>query len=77
MSNELQTCIRCKKTRTVLRNQNGDPECASCGNDIYFGRVSKGEIVELKIDMTVVKQETLAEIQSLIQRDMEAHKNHA
>lgn len=74
---DLQTCIYCNSTRTVRRNSNDEPECASCGNRNYSNKVLKGEIVELKIDMTIVKRSTLLEIQSLIQRDMEAHKQDA
>jgi len=43
--------------------------CASCANARYLGRVTTGEIVEIRVDMSKVKRETLDKIKMLIAID--------
>lgn len=64
-------CIVCSKMKTTYRNDNGVPICASCSNAQYSADKMAGRIVELKIDMRKVKQSTLLQIKTLIQKDIE------
>lgn len=68
---DLSTCIICHKINTTWRNENNEPICAGCSNEQYDIAIQSGEIVVLKIDMRKVKQSTLMQIQSLIQKDIE------
>ena len=68
---DLHLCRRCKTTMTSKKNAIGEPQCGSCSNGTYFNRLNNGEIVELKIDMTKVKQSTLLQILAMIKKDME------
>lgn len=69
--NDLELCICCKSVRTVIRNDKGHPICSACSNARYFERVASGEIIELKIDTTKVKQSTIMQIRAMIKMDVE------
>jgi hypothetical protein len=72
--NNLELCVCCKSVRTVIRNDKGYPICSACSNAGYFERVATGEIIELKIDTTKVKQSTLLQIRAMIEKDIEEAK---
>lgn len=66
-----QPCVVCKDIYTTERNEKNEPLCAACSNDEYYRRKQNGQIVELRIDMTKVRQSTLMAIRAMIQKDIE------
>lgn len=73
--NDCIPCIVCTVVRTSNRDKTGRAVCGTCSNSIYYSKVASGEIVELKLDMAVVKQSTLLLIKSLIAKDKEYFEN--
>jgi hypothetical protein len=62
-------CIDCDKINLPDDHKTG--VCASCSNTRYFAKVSRGEIVVLKVDMIKVRQSTLLQIRAMIAKDIE------
>jgi len=69
MKDDVQTCLVCKSVRTPNKGPNGKPLCTSCSISAYIDKISKGDIIELRIDMTRVRKSTLAKIREMIERD--------
>lgn len=68
-NSDLKPCTRCKTAWTTLRIDD-KPVCSACK-----AMERRGEIVELTLDLTKVKQSTYLQIQALIQKDMEEAEN--
>jgi hypothetical protein len=58
-------CPYCKK---VIIKESMEA-CASCANGRYLSNIASGAIVEVRVDMSKVKQSTLQEIRRLIAED--------
>ena len=63
---------KCKKCNTGVCKEG--ELCSSCQSKEYYNKRRRGEIIELRLDMTKVKQSTYLQIMFLIQKDTEENK---